>query len=200
MRIWLVGRWARRIGPISVVCVPHPATHQPNPNEVPDAAVRLTHRFLNRFASRWSVFKQYFGSWGIIEQVWDALVCDVLMLSSIVWARLEVCFGSWPWLLLGGLFDDSVFEDFLDHKKTPTCCLDASFSEPFRARFGTLVLLKSQEALQLLRTLAHRICTTNMMTEALIAEVCSSPAQLFLHKPAPPPPADFAVRTRLVEA
>lgn len=68
----------------------------------------------------------HFETWGALNELWDAFLCDSLYMSSIVWSRMEVTFGNYPWKLLAG---PSVYDDFIS---APTCCLDATFSEPFR--------------------------------------------------------------------
>jgi hypothetical protein len=116
-----------------------------------------------------------------------------LLLWRQVWSRIVIPFRQWPWRLLGselllpfiknpskletrryGVRDLTVVTDMYDER---TCCLDASVTEPLRAKFtladwdpatgGTTAL----ELLSLLVELRRRLKLTTMHLERRLKEI-----------------------------
>jgi hypothetical protein len=80
---------------------------------------------------------------------------------------------NWPYKLLEPLPNSQeqrqVDQRFFD---AHPCCLDSWFSEPFRAKAGTVAGMQTEEMLLLRHRLTHDLTpTTNMALEGLLAEI-----------------------------
>jgi hypothetical protein len=74
---------------------------------------------VRRFAWRGAFLMDQFSSWNVGNALWDDMVKDTINLSSIVWSRLEILFGTWPWRLMRN--DRATFTALLAEKP---CCVD----------------------------------------------------------------------------
>ena len=129
-------------------------------------------------AAQVSAVRHHLGS-GLQAQ--DALWTAVLEIGGAVWARLEVTYGNWPWLLLacaddgehGGAGQPALGPSALQRRffEEDACCLDAWFSEWFRKALSGPGDFRRPEVQTLLHRLARQIATTNMGLEGLLAQV-----------------------------
>ncbi len=119
-----------------------------------------------------------------VPRTMDCLRASVLNVGASVWARLEVEYTSWPWLLLNGVVSGAgggASQPALDiHRaffEEDACCLDASFSLPLRRSLQRVEDLQRPEMQTLLVQLRRKVLTTNMLLEGLLAQIKASVPQ-----------------------
>ncbi len=159
---------------LSSLCVP------PLPAFMTDAIDQLSSRVpcclcssaaLTRWSWRLTFFQDHFAVWRTGHALSQDMAHDVLALSGMLWARMEVPMGSWPWRLLDGR--ESTADEFVA-TTTFRCCLDVQFSIPVLSAFPTPAAVRSDGFRSLVRELGRNLKTTNMALENLLAQAKSS--------------------------
>ncbi len=108
----------------------------------------------------------------------DLLHASVLNVGASVWARLEVEYTGWPWLLLNGIMSGPAGDASqlaLDiHRRffeEDACCLDAAFSLPLRRTLRRPEDLQSPQLQALLVQLRRKVLATNMLLEGILSQI-----------------------------